>query len=1230
MPPFQQFDLKRPPPSKVRAAVTAAYRRPEPDCIAALIEEARLPESQVSAIHTLGKELAEAQRAGRPNAVSALMHAFPLASEEGLALMCLSEALLRIPDPATREALIRDKLTQGNWLSHWGHTRAWQVKAAILGLAAGRKVSNTFELNLPPAGLSACLKRLIEKGSAPLIRKSAEYAMQQIGKQFVLGETIQEALTQSRLLEAQGFRYSYDMLGEAAVSAEDAQRYFDSYRQAIEAMGQADPSRNREDKADISIKLSALHPRYTRAQIARVHTELLPRLQALCQRARHYDIGVTIDAEEADRLELSLELLEALCFEPALAGWEGMGFVVQAYQKRAPFLIDYLMDLAHRSHRRLRVRLVKGAYWDSEIKRAQVDGLKDYPVYTRKVHTDISYLACAKKLLTAPEAICPQFATHNAHTLAAVYYLAGAHRAASPYEFQRLHGMGEPLYEAVRTRLNRPCRIYAPVGAHDTLLPYLVRRLLENGANTSFINQIAAPTIDLDALLADPVREAEKISLLGAPHSSILLPRELYGKPCEGARANAQGLDVSDEQCLSQLSQTLLASAERLWQAAPLLAQDAHNQRTLQAVRNPADRREFVGHVTQADTADVEAALAHAAAAATGWGKTDVRVRISCLIRAADLFEARMAPLIGLLVREAGKSLPNAIAEVRESVDFLRYYAHQIQEEVSQKACPSLGVVVCISPWNFPLAIFTGQVSAALAAGHVVLAKPAEQTPLIAAESVRLLYEAGVPRGALQLLPGAGDIGAALVKDSRTQAVLFTGSIEVAQEIHRTLSERLNAEDQPVVLIAETGGQNAMVVDSSALSEQVIVDVLTSAFDSAGQRCSALRVLCLQEEIAEHTLALLKGAMQELSLGPPDRLDTDIGPVIDAEAKARIQGHIEAMRGRGLPIFAPKLPEACGHGTFIPPTLIEIDGIQVLEHEVFGPVLHVLRYKRSELDALIDAIRATGYSLTFGLHTRLDQTIQHLSQHAPAGNLYVNRNMVGAVVGVQPFGGERLSGTGPKAGGPFYVPRLRARPDRLPSGMKRDETALAALAIYRDWLANRGVLDGARCCEQYLACSPLGGSALLPGPTGECNRYWLVPRGMILCVAQSALGAQVQFAASLATGNTACYVAQAAAQALQAALPEVLKPKLRVLAENMDAACEPDIASVLFEGEPDAMRAFNARIARRTGPILSVQGLSAQALGAGRRYRLAPLLIERSVSINTTAAGGNASLMSLR
>jgi RHH-type proline utilization regulon transcriptional repressor/proline dehydrogenase/delta 1-pyrroline-5-carboxylate dehydrogenase len=1206
--PFRPFMEDLRPQVPLRAAITAAYRRPETDCLPPLLEQAALPADQEAATEALARRLVTALRGKRRGSgVEALVQEFSLSSQEGVALMCLAEALLRIPDTATRDALIRDKIGGGDWRAHVGQSPSLFVNAATWGLVVTGRLSSTNS----EAGLGAALTRLIARAGEPVIRRGVDLAMRMMGEQFVTGQTIAEALTRSRAMEAKGFRYSYDMLGEAATTADDAARYFRDYETAIHAIGKASAGRGIQEGPGISIKLSALHPRYSRAQRQRVMEELLPRVAELAVLARRYDIGLNIDAEEADRLELSLDLLEALCQDERLAGWNGVGFVIQAYQRRAPFVVDFVVDLARRTSRRMMVRLVKGAYWDSEIKRAQLDGLEDFPVFTRKIHTDVSYLACARRLLAAPDAVFPQFATHNARTLAAIHAMADpAKWRPGQYEFQCLHGMGEPLYEEVvgPDRLNRPCRIYAPVGTHETLLAYLVRRLLENGANSSFVNRINDPEVPVETLVADPVAEAGMLSPLGRPHDAIALPRDLFG----GARPNSAGLDLTDEDRLATLGTALRGHA------APLLAASAggHSDGSRREVRNPADRRDLVGHVVEASDAMVDAALARAVAAAPGWAATPPAERAAMLDRAAALMETRMDALLGPIVREAGKSLPNAVGEVREAVDFLRYYATQARGFTA--AHRPLGPVVCISPWNFPLAIFTGQVAAALVAGNPVLAKPAEEVPLIASLAVVLLHEAGVPPAVLQLLPGEGEVGARLVADPRTEGVMFTGSTDVARLIQRQLAGRLGAGGRPVPLVAETGGQNAMVVDSSALAEQVVADVMASAFDSAGQRCSALRVLCLQEDVADRVLTMLKGALAELRLGNPDRLSTDIGPVITEEARAGIQGHVEAMRAAGRPVHALPLPDGCREGSFVAPSIIEIGRIAELEQEVFGPVLHVLRFRRDGMEALMRDINATGYGLTFGAHSRIDETIARLTGWAAAGNIYINRNIIGAVVGVQPFGGHGLSGTGPKAGGPLYLRRLLAvcpAEPPLPAA-----PALPEASAFLDWLRGRGEAALAARCAEQVAASRCGLEITLPGPVGELNRYTLHPRGTVLCHATTAEGLALQIAACLATGNAARLQAPPEALAGVEKLPPALASSLRPVGKDGIASC----ATALFQGDAEALRHLNRDLAALDGPLRPV--LLPDDAGL---YRLDMLVLERSVSTNTAAAGGNASLMSL-
>ncbi|MGC8425626.1 trifunctional transcriptional regulator/proline dehydrogenase/L-glutamate gamma-semialdehyde dehydrogenase [Mixta calida] len=1243
--PFLDFAEQILPQTVARAAITSAWRRPETEAVPMLLEQARLPAPLAEKTHQLAWSLADKLRhqkgaTGRAGMVQSLLQEFSLSSQEGVALMCLAEALLRIPDKPTRDALIRDKISNGNWQSHLGRSPSLFVNAATWGLLfTGRLVSTHNEANL-----SRSLNRIISKSGEPLVRKGVDMAMRLMGEQFVTGETIAEALANARKLEEKGFRYSYDMLGEAALTASDAKAYLVSYQQAIHAIGKASNGRGIYEGPGISIKLSALHPRYSRAQYQRVMEELYPILKSLTLLARSYDIGINIDAEEADRLELSLDLLEKLCFEPELEGWNGIGFVIQAYQKRCPFVIDSLIDLAQRSRRRLMIRLVKGAYWDSEIKRAQMEGLEGYPVYTRKVYTDISYLACARKLLAVPNLIYPQFATHNAHSLAAIYHMAGNNYYPGQYEFQCLHGMGEPLYEQVvgkiaDGKLNRPCRIYAPVGTHETLLAYLVRRLLENGANTSFVNRIADNTLPLDELVADPVQLVERLAAtegaIGLPHPKIPLPRDLYGDK----RPNSAGLDLANEHRLASLSSALLSSAAQPWRAEPMIEGELSDG-VFRPVLNPADPTDIVGEVREASEQEVAQALAASVNAGPIWFATPPQERAAILERAAVMMEGEMQTLIGILVREAGKTFSNAIAEVREAVDFLYYYAGLVQSDFDNETHRPLGPVVCISPWNFPLAIFTGQIAAALAAGNSVLAKPAEQTPLIAAQAVRILLEAGVPAGVVQLLPGLGEtVGAQLTGDERVRGVMFTGSTAVATLLQRNLAGRLDPQGRPTPLIAETGGMNAMIVDSSALTEQVVLDIVSSAYDSAGQRCSALRLLCIQDDVADHTLKMLRGAMAECRMGNPERLSTDIGPVIDAEAKENIERHIQAMRAKGLTVFQAvqenlQDSKEWQSGTFIMPTLIELNSIDELDKEVFGPVLHVVRFTRSALPQLIEQINASGYGLTLGVHTRIDETIAQVTQRAKVGNLYVNRNMVGAVVGVQPFGGEGLSGTGPKAGGPLYLYRLLShRPDNaLQVTLDRHDAERLLDATLRPSLleAHRALSSWAKAkpaladlCARYEQLAQGGTVRLLPGPTGERNTYILLPRERVLCLADNEEDALIQLAAVTSVGSRALWQDDELHRKLAQSLPEQVRARIDFARDPL--APEQHYDAVIYHGDADQLRLLCEKVAARDGAIVSVQGFAR----GETNLLLERLLIERALSVNTAAAGGNASLMTI-
>nr|WP_314383822.1 bifunctional proline dehydrogenase/L-glutamate gamma-semialdehyde dehydrogenase PutA [uncultured Cardiobacterium sp.] len=1193
------------PQSALRDAITTAYRRDEAEAVADMLARAQLSEDERREAEALARRLVKQVRDSRRKAsgVDALMHEFSLSSEEGVALMCLAEALLRIPDADTRNKLIRDKIAGGDWKSHLGHSPSMFVNASAWGLLITGKLTAASD----EKSLGSALTRLIGKGGAPLIRQGVNYAMRMLGKQFVTGQTIEEALKNGKAREKMGYRYSFDMLGEAAMTQADADRYFKDYVDAIHAIGKDAAGAGVYEGNGISVKLSAIHPRYWRAQHERVMTELLPRLKELFLLGKQYDIGINIDAEETNRLELSLDLMEALVSDPDLAGYKGIGFVVQAYQKRCPFVIDYLIDLARRNKQKLMIRLVKGAYWDSEIKWAQVDGMDGYPVYTRKVHTDVSYLACARKLLAAQDAIFPQFATHNAYTLGAIYQMG----KDKDFEHQCLHGMGETLYDQVvgPQNLGRRVRVYAPVGTHETLLAYLVRRLLENGANSSFVNQIVDENISIDDLVKSPLDAAAATQ--GKMHAALPLPKNLYGDK----RPNSRGFDFSNEFTLQQLERDMNAAAARPVQAASITAVPVQSAAP-HDVQNPADHSDILGNAAFLRPDAVADIISTAKDAESRWAAVAPAARAAILRRIADLYEAHAAELMTLAVREAGKTLGNAVAEVREAVDFCRYYANECETTCATRQ--AVGTIIAISPWNFPLAIFTGEVVAALAVGNTVIAKPAEQTSLIAYRAVQLMHQAGIPREALQLALGAGDIGAALTADPRINGVVFTGSTEVAKAINRTLAAR---DDNPV-LIAETGGQNAMIIDSTALAEQVCADVLTSAFDSAGQRCSALRILCVQEDVADRTITMIKGAMDELRVDNPAKLATDIGPVIDKEAQQNLLTHIENMKKEAKAWHQTKLsadidPE---NSTFVPPTLLELEKLDQLTRENFGPVLHVLRYKGGQLDSLIEQINSKGYALTGGIHSRIDGAIEHISQRLEAGNLYVNRNIVGAVVGVQPFGGHSKSGTGPKAGGQNYLQRLShgghwQAPATTTAG-SADEAALSQIldAVKQSDLAAdaktrlQKIADDARKNTLRHAIERLG------GPTGETNENrWHMPTTIALYGGDLEQSLAVLIPIAAAGGRAAVNSGHPLA-----AWKNRLSGIIHISHGNICGKATHVIALTPLPAEE------KTALAARDGVIIKIHPADADG-----NVDILPLYHENSRSTNTTAAGGNASLMAM-
>ena len=1020
-------------PDAIARAINSRFLTEEQALVRDLTDRARLGQGATRAVAERSLALVQAVRNARGSgggALDAFLREYSLASREGVILMCLAEALLRIPDGETADRLIADKIPSGAWDDHLGDSDSLLVNASTWGLMlTGRVVA----LDRNEVGEArSWYGRLVAKLGEPVARAALKQAMRILGHQFVMGRDIEAALTRAAGKEERDYRYSFDMLGEAALTVADAGRYREKYSSAIAAVGRAVETRESiTARHSISIKLSALHPRYEFAQGPRVLRELFPIIEQLVAEARAAGIGVTLDAEEADRLELSLMLVDRLLASETTRGYAGLGLAVQAYQKRAYSTIEWLIGRLKATDRRITLRLVKGAYWDSEIKRAQERGLAGYPVFTRKPNTDVSYLACAKLLESAGERIYPQFATHNAQTIAHVAEVFGGD--ANRFEFQRLHGMGAELYDVVvrgppkiwNSRF--ACRVYAPVGAHEDLLPYLVRRLLENGANTSFVNRIVDASLPAEEVVADPIAEVDALEHVA--HPRIPLPVNLFAPE----RLNSAGFNFADGQAVDILLRDCERASLQPWSASPVISGQTRSGATV-PVRNPANTDEQIGLVVNADAATVDAAITDALAAHEDWDAAGGEHRATVLENAAQLFEEHTAAFTARCVREAGKTLPDAIGEVREAVDFLRYYAARARRDFShESALPGptgernllrlrgKGVFGCISPWNFPLAIFTGQVAAALAAGNAVVAKPAEQTPLTAAYATALLLQAGVPPAALQFVPGEGaEVGAALTRDPRLAGVVFTGSTDTARIIERSMAARPGAIG---TLIAETGGLNVMLADSSALAEQLVLDVVQSGFNSAGQRCSALRVLLVQEEIAERVQTLLAGCMDEIVVGDPARFATDVGPVIDGEALKMLEDYRAAVVKKAR--WSHRAPAPAGaRGRFFAPLAVEIDSLDSLEREVFGPIVHVVRYRARDLDSLVGAINRLGYGLTLGIHTRIDGLAQRVARSLRVGNVYINRNMIGAVVGVQPFGGMGLSGTGPKAGGPHYLHRM--------------------------------------------------------------------------------------------------------------------------------------------------------------------------------------------------------------
>ncbi len=1193
-----------------RDKIRASCLTEESALVRSLVEATALDATDRTAIGRHAARLVNEVRAsGQPGRMEAFLTEYGLSTKEGVALMCLAEAMLRVPDARTVDELIRDKITPHDWAAHVGDSGSILVNASTWALMlTGRILDDDGE------GVAGTLHALVRRLGEPVVRTAVGHAMAEMGAQFVLGETIESAIERGAMVSGQGCSYSFDMLGEAARTERDAERYRAAYQAAISAIARAAGSDEIRDNPGISVKLSALHPRYERSQAKTMLPDMTERLLPLALAAAEAGIGLNVDAEEADRLDLSLDVTERVLATPALADWDGFGVVVQAYGRRALPTIDWLYDLSAKLDRRIMVRLVKGAYWDMEIKRAQVLGLKDYPVFTRKTHTDISYLAAARRLLAMSDRVYPQFATHNAHSVAAILHMAGRDR--SSFEFQRLHGMGDALHDVIRRSEGTRCRIYAPVGTHKDLLAYLVRRLLENGANSSFVHQIVDSSVMAEEIARDPVAAAEAAGF--APNPAIPKPSDVFAP-----RLNSRGWDITDPVDLADIETGRDPfHAPFRWSAEPL-SPCSHGGRT-RRVMNPADPDDVVGEVVEAHPDDAQRVVTAAIDAQPAWESMGAPRRAEVLRRVADRYEANASEAFALLAREAGKTLIDAVAEIREAVDFLRYYADEAERAGDN--CVARGVIVCISPWNFPLAIFTGQIAAALAAGNAVIAKPAEQTPLIASRATAWMREAGVPDSAIQFLPGEGSgIGATLTADSRIGGVCFTGSTDTAHVINRQLAE--TAPD--ALLIAETGGMNAMIVDSTALFEQATRDIVRSAFQSSGQRCSSLRALYVQADIEAELVQMLEGAIDALVIGDPWRIETDIGPAIDAEAHEGITAYIDAQAATGRVIKRMPVPAS---GYFVPPTLIRVNGIEDVEREVFGPVLHLASFDGDEIDQVIDRINAKGFGLTFGLHSRIDRRVQRILDRVNVGNVYVNRDQVGAVVGSQPFGGHGLSGTGPKAGGPNYLSRLFIGP-RHPDEVDLPGRSVDSEEIKKaiEHLASEPVPKPAERMELIRAslresstanvsATAAAGPLDLPGPTGESNQLELRPKGTILCLGPGTGAILAQAAQALAAGNRVVAVSATGLQALKRLSGSGLP--IRVLQGSVESPAS--LGSLPIDAIAAASMPGNARLelrkalAARDGPIVPLITELNDPIA---------FCNERSICIDTTASGGNAALL---
>ncbi len=1279
--------------SSLRSLIRQHTHAKEAVCVERLLSESTLTEQQRERVVARGRDLVGGCRGGSEKAgmLDVFLQEFSLSSKEGVALMCLAESLLRVPDVQTADDLIAEKILSGNWSAHRGQSESVFVNASTWGLMlTGRVVRLDGDI---VADTDNWLKKLVNRISEPVVRAAVSQAMKIMGQQYVLGRSVDEAIKRGNTENVPGTRFSFDMLGEGARTMKDADRYFKAYLDAIRSIGEREMHDNVYEANGISVKFSALHPRYEYAQQKRVMNEMVPRILELAKEAKKYNLGFSIDAEEADRLDISLDIFESLVRDPQLAGWDGLGFVLQAYGKRALFVAEWLIGLARETDRKLMVRLVKGAYWDSEIKFAQEEGYEEFPVYTRKVNTDLSYQVCAEKLLTAQDVIYPQFATHNAHTAALILEIA----RDKNFEFQRLHGMGDLLFGALRKTEDgkqAPVRVYAPVGAHKDLLPYLVRRLLENGANSSFVNRFLDKKVPVEQVIVDVQQAVEESD--SRRHKAISLPVDIFRADGED-RADTHGIDLANPEAVRTLLATVEPMSAETWETGPIIGGKTYLDDG-QAVVCPTDTTKVIGSCRKANADEVNLALDLAAAAQPAWDDLGGVARAEILERAADIMEVRMPQLIGLISFEAGRTLNDGVSEVREAVDFLRYYALQARKrfqgaekitgplgELSEYSLHGRGVFFCISPWNFPLAIFIGQVTAALAAGNSVIAKPADPTPIIASQGIRILHEAGVPGDVLNFVPGRGSVlGPILNSDPRVSGVAFTGSTETALDIQKSLVER---GSDVAAFIAETGGQNTMIVDSSSLPEQVVDDAIRSAFLSAGQRCSALRVMYIQEEVADGVIEMLKGAMTELKIGKPWELDTDVGPVIDESAQKELLQHAENMKEQAILHYACDVPDGFESGTYVPPHLFELNSITQLPGEVFGPILHVIRFKKSNLDRVIDEINGTGFGLTLGVHSRIESFANDIVRRTRVGNNYINRNMVGAVVGVNPFGGQGLSGTGPKAGGPNYMTRFATEKNEVIEAAAEDKSLTS---LDNDLSGTKAIIGGeelatygaehinsamAQAAEKQPAWDRLGGDARarilgkaadlivsqwpdhknvamvcryyaeqahklcqqpvkLPGPTGETNELSLHGRGVFFCAAADGSVAHFiqQVAAALAAGNSviakpsddcAPFVAELIGVLLAAGVPsDVLHFVPGDMVTRLITA-DFRTAGIAWHGPLKDALSMQLDLVARGGAIVPM------VIEAGGPNYLVRFAVEKTKTVNIVATGGNALLLNL-